>query len=390
MKKLAVLLAILMVGSPAFAAYYANATETVCQPSPLAVGATATASSATWSQTATNATYYQPVAATDGPYAGARGIAPLTTGTTDLWYKCSLTLNQYGATLNQDQTLGTGVMTYYPNAAADGGVNTYDSLGKVTLKNGTLNVQSTVWFDKFQGGTAARTSSSGGYVGQSAINIGSGGAFRATGSDTTANNSGNFCFSYGNNVDSYINVSGSGVLSLKASDTTGRTMGFFKNSASGDVSVLTITGSQATVEAGSLNMYCGSSNGQGTIRFVSDASGISTINLYSTGAGVVTLGGSSTLDLVLTSVPTSNLTLINIVDSAGTINSARGLFKTTGGRTLTEGAQFGVYFDGVGYSYLLSYIGGTGNDVTLTLIPEPATLGLLSLGGLAMLRRRRA
>ena len=39
----------------------------------------------------------------------------------------------------------------------------------------------------------------------------------------------------------------------------------------------------------------------------------------------------------------------------------------------------------------IDYDGGSGNDVVLTVmsIPEPATLGLLVIGGLALLRRRK-
>ena len=41
-----------------------------------------------------------------------------------------------------------------------------------------------------------------------------------------------------------------------------------------------------------------------------------------------------------------------------------------------------------GMDLFISYAAGTGNDVSLSTVPEPATMSLLALGGLAMLRRR--
>ncbi|HDZ21743.1 hypothetical protein LCGC14_0285040 [marine sediment metagenome] len=49
-------------------------------------------------------------------------------------------------------------------------------------------------------------------------------------------------------------------------------------------------------------------------------------------------------------------------------------------------AEVGVV-DGV--DLFISYTAGSGNDVSLSTVPEPATMSLLALGGLAVLRRRR-
>ena len=58
---------------------------------------------------------------------------------------------------------------------------------------------------------------------------------------------------------------------------------------------------------------------------------------------------------------------------------------------LPEGTWFGV--PGVTASFAITYQGGTGNDVELTAVPEPATMGLLALAAGAMggyIRRRRS
>jgi hypothetical protein len=56
------------------------------------------------------------------------------------------------------------------------------------------------------------------------------------------------------------------------------------------------------------------------------------------------------------------------------------------GSALPEGATF---FDD-GYQFRVSYVGGDGNDLTLTIVPEPTSIMPLVAGIGAMLRRRRS
>jgi len=71
--------------------------------------------------------------------------------------------------------------------------------------------------------------------------------------------------------------------------------------------------------------------------------------------------------------------------TSGTINGVAGTFTSAG-----------TVFSGNGYSFLINYgatfSGSAANDISLTattVVPEPTSLGLLSLGGLAMMKRRR-
>jgi hypothetical protein len=104
--------------------------------------------------------------------------------------------------------------------------------------------------------------------------------------------------------------------------------------------------------------------GAGTLDFVADASGVTTMTLDTASA--------TTLNLVVdlsNYVGSSDLTLMTI-------------------ETGLQGAFASVMVDGEDQAANVSYTGGDGNDVVLS-VPEPATMSLLAIGGLALLRRKR-
>lgn len=79
----------------------------------------------------------------------------------------------------------------------------------------------------------------------------------------------------------------------------------------------------------------------------------------------------------------SRYVIVQNDDAGGIIDPVSGVF-----RGLDEGASLEV----AGNQFVISYVGGTGNDVVLTSVPEPATMTLLALtcGGIGgYLRRRR-
>ena len=94
--------------------------------------------------------------------------------------------------------------------------------------------------------------------------------------------------------------------------------------------------------------------------------------------GDLTLGGSLVLESCAAPAWLIPGQRFKIIDVMGT---ATGRFLG-----LDEGAQAAI-FDGMPLH--ITYVGGDGNDVELYAVPEPATLALLALGGLALLRRRR-
>ena len=133
--------------------------------------------------------------------------------------------------------------------------------------------------------------------------------------------------------------------------------------------------------------------GGGTMALFGDyeqgANAILEVAIGGTGAGefgsVDVQGGvklAGVLDVILGFAPTLRDEFI-IINNDGT-DKVEGIFAG-----LPEGTFFEKTFGGTIYPFRINYAGGTGNDVVLTQIPEPATLTLLGLSVVGLVARRR-
>lgn len=150
-----------------------------------------------------------------------------------------------------------------------------------------------------------------------------------------------------------------------------------------------ILGSGSTISAASILGGGGGTGSQLFFNFASDAGGISTVNVSTQLQFNGARGSTSVLDLTLGSALTEGQQLVLFDLATGATST--GKLMTKWGTTLNEGGIMDVWFGETMYGMQATYKGGeTGNDVILTVVPEPATLALLSLGSLAIARRRRA
>jgi hypothetical protein len=157
--------------------------------------------------------------------------------------------------------------------------------------------------------------------------------------------------------------------------------------------LFSVVGSGSTINVGTANP--GGNNLTMTYRFTSDVAGVSAINIATAVSFVQGSGNASytnnksILDFVLGVAPTTGQSYVLFDLASGATKTGNLMDKW--GNVLYEGTGVMSWFGDTQYVFRLTYKGGaTGNDIMLTEVPEPATIGLLSLGALALVRRRRA
>ncbi len=266
-----------------------------------------------------------------------------------------------------------------------------DSIGEVTVDgNGSTWANTYGLFVGLHGqGTLNITnggavSNSYGYISSWSDSIGE---VTVDGSGSTWANSGNLSVGH---------YEGQGTLNITNGGAVSNSYGYigFWSDCIGEV---TVDGNGSTwTNSGSL--FVGHHEGQGTLN-ITDGGTVtvggnlsinsqSTLNilLASPGDPLLNVAGDATLNGMLNVDLASGFALNQgdlfiLIDLTDISNTITGTF--TG---LAEGDSVGN-FDGL--DLLISYAGGDGNDVTLSAIPEPATLSLLVMGGLALIRRRQ-
>ncbi len=174
----------------------------------------------------------------------------------------------------------------------------------------------------------------------------------------------------GSGVSSTVTVSG-GSLNMDhgsiAVDTFQLSSGKLKDVASFSADV-----------SGGLNVQ-----GSSTLAYSLDGS-FTTLSL----SGALTLGASSNLELSLADGFTPGASFVLV--SNDLLDAVSGVFATINGAAFGADNTFFLTNDLGSFEYKLSYLGGDGNDLVISAVPEPAA-GLLCVGGLAglwMMRRR--
>jgi hypothetical protein len=323
--------------------------------------------------------------------------------------------------------------------AGGSGSATGDIAGKLTVKSGTLTIS---------GGSTGlgigRPQIGTGNTSESAALVVVGGTVTTTATNgdislSTSQTNGTPLALNQNNVLDYTNGGtitavtkpGAGLRLAPASVATGFTFNntvILRHTAAGTGSL-----NFASVSIAGNNASTGTTNN--TVEFHYGGGNVSTVNVGVSGTGgnslkitngTATTGGgaiNSLLNLVLDGAPAQtvdnrvqDLGLFKLDDSVnGTTANTAGVsttdatkeFKDVLGNALTEGATLSATLNGTTYSWNIYYDGnidgstitgaGTGNDVVLigqlfpavAPVPEPASLGVLAIGGLALLARRR-
>ena len=176
-------------------------------------------------------------------------------------------------------------------------------------------------------------------------------------------------------ISAIVGESGAGTVNLSGGSFNATANVHF-GANDGAAGVFNVIGSDATADFGGdlligLNGDGVDTTALGTLSFTADADGVSTVNV----AGEVNLSSADgdflIVDLTSYTGPYADILLVDGSSVSGEFTGlVQGSVVPTGGTDV----------------YTIDYTGG---DVYLRAVPEPASLGLIGLAGLALVRRRR-
>ena len=241
----------------------------------------------------------------------------------------------------------------------------WNKIGNVNLNGGVIHVGSGANTSNFQGLSLVGNVTVGGTTASTIDNF-AGSDSSSNGVHLGQNGTGGVTFNVADvTADSNVDL----VVATKLLDTSN------VFNASG----LTKTG-VGTLQLSAANSYTGGTSiAAGTVQ----VSGSGTL-----GVGNVSLAGGSTLELAVSAAISDSATLS--IDDGGTVLLTGGAEQVAslvlGGTTYLEGTFGGV---GSGADNIMSGFFSSTSGGNFVVVPEPTSLGLIGLSGVAMLRRRR-
>lgn len=123
-----------------------------------------------------------------------------------------------------------------------------------------------------------------------------------------------------------------------------------------------------------------------------DGDGTNAYTLGSLGTLEIELDGTGFDQLLVNDGLVSLLGNLDLIAGPGLAGGEYVILSNDGTDAITgmfAGRTEGSTFSEDGYEFTISYLGGDGNDVALTLVPEPTSLALLGIGAMGLLARRR-
>lgn len=333
------------------------------------------------------------------------GSNPLTVGSSNLSTVFSGSIQdvggQFSGTGGSITKIGTGTLTL-------SGVNTYT--GGTSVSAGVLNLSNSLALQKstvtsggtgivFDSSVATHAFTFGGLTGSTNLTLQDNAATPNAVALTVGNNNQSGTYSGTLMASGSLTKIGSGTLTLSGTNTyTGGT------TISGGSLLVTSTSGSGT-GTGSVHVNAGTLGGTGTIAgavTVGTSSGAGAIISPGTSPGTLTIQSSLTLNSDATykfELNSSTILADKIVANNVTISGATFSFTDLGSAhsgldttfviidNTSNSAISGFFsnladnstFTNKGNTYLVSYEGGTGNDLTITVVPEPSVWQLLCI-----------